>query len=100
MQEETRLDAHIYKKLVPFIEHACDVALSQYRNFSRKPINEKTAKAFKEHQDACKASISHIQLIIKLALQAMTLGGDVIDENEEKTLQTLIENAQAELRGR
>ncbi len=71
IEEKTR------EQIATFLPEALNKALSSYQDFAsgHNTGSQKTktddvpqdAKAFKDHHDACKVAIAHIQLLIKLA---------------------------------
>ena len=95
---ESRMRDHI----AAFLPDAMQAATMSYQNFLEEGATSDAppdAKSFKEHHDACKIAIAHIDLLIKLAKWADIPPPELQDANQQKILQTMIENAQVELRG-
>ncbi len=89
LREETRT------RMERFFPKALETALAHYRQVSRKV--EKSYPDIKKQQEACKISLAHIQLLLKL-------GNEIIEKSEQdegvdhnQVLQALIENAQEEI---
>lgn len=96
-----QIEVQTRKDIAAFLPHAIQTALESYQSFSEDqatdPESAVTAKEFKDHHDACKVAIAHIELLIKLARWADLPDPRVADENQQKLLQTIIENGQAEV---
>ncbi|MGH1403621.1 MAG: hypothetical protein ACRBDL_05210 [Alphaproteobacteria bacterium] len=89
LREETRT------RMERFFPKALETALAHYRQVSRKI--ETSYPDIKKQQEACRISLVHIQLLLKL-------GNEIIEKSEQndgvehnQLLQSLIENAQAEI---
>lgn len=110
------------KRLAAFLPEAMTQALESYQHFmiqpqqmpepeheepEPKPDNNRSkpkpkrpkskAKDFKEHHDAAKMAIAHMELLLKLAetLQAKNKG-----EAENENLKTLLDTARAEIQAK
>jgi len=75
--------------------------IQSYISFSEEqatnPEGDVSPKSFKEHHDACKVCIAHIELLIKLAQWADIPPPEFEGELENAILRSVIENANAEL---
>ena len=84
-----------------FLPNAMKTAIQSYIRFSEEeatsPDKKANSKNFKEHHDACKVCIAHIELLIKLAKWADIPPPELEGELENAILQSVIENAQREL---
>lgn len=97
------LEARVRDQIKDFLPAALTRALSAYKHFSsQKAENKDDPVDFKKHQEACKVAVAHIQLLIKLAKMVREFEPETNPQqnetNEQDMLQTLIENAQAELK--
>ncbi|MBK9584396.1 MAG: hypothetical protein KA099_03080 [Alphaproteobacteria bacterium] len=101
-----RLEAGMRTRIAKFLPHALETALLSYHEFAEEQATapdseeEKTddkAKTFKAHHDACKVALAHIQLLIDLARWADLPDPEIEDENADRTLRMLLENAEAEV---
>jgi hypothetical protein len=89
-------------RIAEFLPCALDKAIKSYHKFCEQLVVEgdpKLPKDFKDLHDACKVGLAHIELLIKLARMADLPHAGEHDENEHHVLQSLIEQAQSELRG-
>jgi len=96
------IEARSRLAIADFLPGAIQTALDSYQFFSgdqAKSQEETSAKQFKEHHDACKVAIAHIELLIKLARWADLPDPKIESQNHQKLLQNLIEKGQAELAG-
>ena len=86
LKKDTRL------RMQRFYPKALELALAHYRRIAHRP--EDDYPDFKKQQEACKVSIGHIQLLLKL-------GQDLIHEAKEGVddadMIKLIENANSEI---
>ncbi len=101
-----RLEAGMRTRIAKFLPHALETALLSYHEFAEEqataPEDEQEkkddkAKTFKAHHDACKVALAHIQLLIDLARWADLPDPEIEDENADRTLRMLLENAEAEV---
>lgn len=89
-------------RIAEFLPCALDKAIKSYHKFCEQLVVEgslQKPKEFKDLHDACKVGLAHIELLVKLAKIADLPHDREHDENEYRVLQTLIEQAQGELRG-
>ena len=96
------IEAGMRADIAAFLPNAIQSALESYQSFSEEEASDPKAtkaKSFKDHHDACKVAIAHIELLIKLAKWADLPDPKVEDENQQAMLQSLIEKGQAELKG-
>ncbi len=94
------IEARTRKDIAAFLPHAIQTALQSYQDFSEEQATDpKTSKAkqFKDHHDACKVAIAHIELLIKLARWADLPDPTVENEVQQALLQSLIEKGRSEL---
>lgn len=100
------LESGMRTRIAKFLARALETALLSYHEFAEeqatKPDDEQEkkddkAKTFKAHHDACKIALAHIQLLIDLARWADLPDPEIEDENAERTLRMLLENAAAEV---
>lgn len=89
VNEETR------KRIAGFLPDALDIALQSYHSFLRSDIPP-DAKGFSAHHSACKIAIAHIELLLKLAKWAHLPDDNVVGEDQQRRLVTILEDAQAE----
>ena len=86
IEEQTRQD------IAKFLPDALSTALSSYQLFSDSHIPDPgEAKAFKDHHDACKVAIAHIQLLIKLAEWAKLPDAKVGDHHNQIRMMMLMQ---------
>lgn len=90
IEEETR------KHIAEFLPDAIMTALLSYQMFAEHEASDE-AKEFTAHHNACKVAIAHIELLIKLARWADIEPPSIDDEDHNKILQTMIENAQRDV---
>jgi len=97
-----QIEQGMRQDIAVFLPDAMKTAIQSYIRFSEDeatiPDNEYTPKTFKEHHDACKVCIAHIELLIKLAKWADIPPPELEGELENAIMQSIIENAQAELK--
>lgn len=89
-------------RIAEFLPCALGSAIKSYRNFCDDMVVEgdpKEPKKFKEHHDACKIALAHIELLLKLAKIADLPDSDFENEDQQRLLQGLIEQGKAELDG-
>ena len=79
-----------------FYPRALKMALAHYRSVARR--SEPKYPDFKKQQEACKVSIAHIQLLLKLGRELMADHAEGAGM-EQEDLQKLIETAQHEIAG-
>ncbi len=79
-------------RIAEFLPCALGEALASYQVFLEREHTE-IPKDFKAYHDACKAAISHVELLLKLADKINMLGEDGEENNED--LVNMIENAKA-----
>lgn len=100
------LESGMRTRIAKFLPRALETALLSYHEFAEEqataPDTEEEkkydkAKTFKAHHDACKIALAHIQLLIDLARWADLPDPEIEDENAERTLRMLLENAAAEV---
>lgn len=89
VKEETR------ERIAGFLPDALDIALQSYHSFARSEIPD-DAKGFSSHHNACKIAIAHIELLLKLAKWAHLPDDNVVNEDHQRRLVTMLEDAQAE----
>lgn len=95
------IESGMRDSIAEFLPRALDAALDSYLYYSEQQITDTEStpcsKAFKEHHDACKVALAHIDLLIKLAKWADLPDPKVESEDKERVLLSLIQNAQGEL---
>ena len=99
MADIKNLGDYTRDQMLEFLPPALEIAFASYREFAAKSQSEDAA-GFKKHHDACKAAISHIELLLKLAKST-----DLNDKNhsedisnqEQENISKLLQNAQNEL---
>jgi len=95
IESQTRQD------IAAFLPRAIQTALESYEYFSQAqitdPQSDPCSKKFKDHHDACKVAIAHIELLIKLAKWADIPPPELEDALQQSILQSVIETASAEL---
>lgn len=104
-----KIEAQTREAVAAFLPGAIAHALESYRRFSQEELqgaraeDEKdeakslTAKQFKDHHDACKVAIAHIELLIKLAKWASLPGEKDTPGIHHDQLAQMISNAQKEI---
>lgn len=85
-------------QIAAFLPDAIRAALTSYQKFSNKKVSDEE-KEFKDHHNACKVAISHIDLLLKLARWADLPDGALADQNNQKILVAAIAEAETELKG-
>ncbi len=93
------IQARTRQQLAAFLPSAITKALATYRELTGLSI-DKEATEYKKHQEACKVAVAHIHLLVKLARDVASLSGaeEPNKESDDTMLQTIIENAQKELK--
>jgi len=94
----TKIEDLSRMQIAGFLPEAIRTALNSYQHFSSKTVSDEE-KEFKDHHNACKVAISHIDLLLKLARWADLPDGDLADKNHQKVLVAAIEEAEIELKG-
>lgn len=93
-----KIQSRTRAQIAAFLPAAITKALATYKELTHIPITREAAE-YKKHQEACKVAVAHIHLLVKLARDVSTLEhGGKEDGASDQTLQTLIENAQKELK--
>lgn len=87
------MNEQIRGHLVQTLPDALYMALEVYKDFAG--TQHEDAADFKKHQEACKAAVAHIELLIKLAANV----SDMLpkDSQEHEDLSQLIQNAMDEV---
>lgn len=89
-------------RIAEFLPRALEKAIASYENFMEKEndtTKEPKGPNFKIHHDACKVALAHIELLVKLARWADLPDPELEDENHQRALRSLIEQARGELDG-
>ena len=86
LEDKTRL------KIAEFLPGAIEQVLKSYRDFLASEVFTKT-EDFKKNHEACKAAITHVELIIKLTERINQNGS----EEPSEDLHAMLESAYAEL---
>ena len=89
------LDNKSRERIAEFLPDALVTALESYYGFAKTEIPD-TAKGFSDHHNACKVAIAHIDLLLKLAKWAHLPDDGVVDDESQRRLVNILENAQAE----
>lgn len=92
----TKIEDASRAQIAEFLPDAIRAALNSYQIYSQSKVS---ADCFKDHHNACKVAISHIDLLLKLARWADLPDGDLADQNTQKVLVAAIEAAEIELKG-
>lgn len=90
----TEKEGGMRASVTEFLPDALSKALNSYQDFSEREYENEKPKAFKEHHDSCKAAISHVELLLKLAEKFDVLGSETFDDN---ALAVMIESARSEV---
>jgi hypothetical protein len=85
------LEGNTRVKIAEHLPDAIDCAIRSYRNFYQGDAGA-AAKEFSAHHSACKAAISHIELLLKLAVWA-----EIPRDNTDNNLAEFLNSAQEEL---
>lgn len=88
------IDVHLRGAVAAALPEAIEIVLQTYKRYA--VFRGDDAKAYKAHQDACRAAIAHIMLLIKLG---EVVRGDAPDEASQEDLDAMILAARAELSG-
>ncbi len=101
-----KIEAGMRAEIACFLPSALETAIQSYVKFSeeeatmpdgkREELKKNDAKSFKEHHDACKVCIAHIELLIKLAKWADIPPPELKGQVENAVLQDMIEQAHRE----
>ena len=94
----TKIEDASRAQIAEFLPDAIRSALTSYQKFSNKKVSDEE-KEFKDHHNACKVAISHIDLLLKLARWADLPDDDLSDKNNQRVLVASIEEAENELKG-
>lgn len=89
IQEDVRL------RMCKFLPKAIETALASYRRMSRRAEHDYTD--YKKQQDACKVALGHVQLLLKLGADVVSIMEHDAPEDEQKVMLDLIRNAQNEI---
>lgn len=103
----TEISRETRKRLAQFLPDALQLVLNSYLEFTTAPQQpagadndsadgmggRKTAKEFKEHHDACKVAIAHLELLLDLA---SSLKEDM-DETESPEMDACLAKATTEV---
>ena len=89
-------EAEMRARISRFLPKALETAMASYRAFSRQKISDDPI-AFKKHHDACKVSVAHIELLIKLARWAKLPDDNLNDKQAQKEMHKLMQSAQGEI---
>ncbi len=89
IQEDARL------RMCKFLPKAIETALASYRRMSRRAEYDYTD--YKKQQDACKVALGHVQLLLKLGADVVSIMEYEAPEDEQKVMLDLIKNAQNEI---
>lgn len=85
-------------QMVAFLPDAIAKAITSYKWFSESEI-ENEAKKFKDHHDACKVAIAHIELLLKLARSVDENDKtDNFSRNDQAVLTGMVEEAEKTLK--
>lgn len=84
----------IAESVADFLPGALSKALSSYQGFCDREYESEKPKAFKEHHESCKAAISHVELLLKLAERFDVLR---TEDNGHEVLAAMIESARSEV---
>ncbi len=83
------------EQIAKFLPDAIQKTLESYQEFMAQPVdvcddikNDQTSKIFSEHHKACKAAISHLELLLKLAKWAHLPG-----EKDDEALAVMLSKA-------
>ena len=92
-----KIELGMREDISAFLPNAVETAIQSYRSFSKEQATSSkdplTAREFKDHHDACKVAIAHIELLIKLAKWADVPPPEIEGEIENMVLQQIIERA-------
>lgn len=91
-----KIEQRMREDIATFLPNAIQSALKSYQSFSEEEAADPKvtkAKNFKDHHDACKVAIAHIELLIKLAKWADIPPPEMDDEVQQAVLQSIIDNA-------
>ncbi len=92
-QKTPELSAETQEQLKQSIPEAMQIAILSYQEFAdRGEQDSKASDKFKDHHNACRAALTHIELLLKLARLV-----DVLDDDQQNDISTMIEKAYAEL---
>jgi len=80
-----------YRDLYDWLPERIEMATANYRRFSAADPPEDT-KAFAAYEAACRASLAHIHLLMRLARWGETIGAPSSADNE-RNLEKLYEEA-------
>lgn len=96
-----KIEEGMREQIAAFLPKALKTATKSYLKFSQeaeRDDNENTtAKTFKEHHDACKVAIAHINLLIELAKWADIPTEELTKGMEQAEYAMIINKAQGEL---
>lgn len=97
MTSQNTIEDKSREQIASFLPDAIALALESYHRFSGQRVPDE-AKEFKDHHNACKVAIAHIELLIKLARWADLPDQDAAQNNmEQAMLAAIMQEAQAEL---
>lgn len=92
----TEKESKMSDRAAVFLGEALDRTVKSYEDYTQKVIEDKN---FKTHHDACKAALSHIEMLLKLTKMSETPPADHDSALKKERLRVLMENARAELKG-
>ncbi len=85
------------EQIAAFLPDAIRRALTSYEAFSGNEVSVQEANAFKDHHNACKVAIAHIELLLKLARWADLPDETAANKNDQVILAAMMETASEEL---
>jgi hypothetical protein len=92
-QKTSKLTAETEEQLKHSLPDAMQIAILSYQDFADKGQQDgKASDYFKGYHNACRAALTHIELLLKLARLV-----DALDDDQEDTISMLLQNAYAEL---
>lgn len=83
-------------QIAEFLPGALDKAMNSYQSFMERENSEEDEEqklTFKQHHEAAKVALAHIELLMKLAERA----GLDVDDNRAEDIMRMIGNAQIEV---
>lgn len=81
-----------YRPVIELLPRAISTASVQYEQHSKMYVDQKDMKAIQQHQAMCKASLQHIEMLIKLG----TLTEKVTGDENTKIVSEMIATANSE----
>jgi hypothetical protein len=91
-----KIEDQLASQVAKYLPDVLAVAITNHKRYAAR--GEQDTKDFVVRQNACKAAVAHIELMVKLARLIDRRGGaDIVDGNNRVMLDAMMREAEAEL---